>query len=91
MKKDVCQRWYVYILECSDRSLYTGYTNNVEKRVAKHQSGKGAKYTRGRRPVKLAAVWEYPSKSFAMRWEYMIKQMSRTDKLDMIAWQLENS
>lgn len=71
---------YVYILECCDGSYYTGYTNNLEKRLQKHQSGKGAKYTRGRTPVQLLFSEEYPTKSEALQEEYRIKQLSREQK-----------
>lgn len=78
------QFWYVYIVECSDRSLYTGYTNNLIKRLAKHNGGKGAKYTRTRRPVALYHYEIHPTKSAAMKREYAIKQMTRKEKLALI-------
>lgn len=74
----------VYILECNDGSLYTGYTNNLKKRIDTHQQGKGAKYTRGRTPVELVYVEHFESKTEAMKVEYQIKQLSRPDKLKMI-------
>jgi len=71
---------YVYVLECADGSLYTGYTTDVERRVAEHDAGEGAKYTRGRTPVDLVHVESFGSKSAAMSREYEIKQLSRTQK-----------
>lgn len=75
---------YVYILECSDATYYTGYTTNVMNRLKTHNLGKGAKYTRARRPCKLVYVKECDSKSLAMKLEYRIKQMSRKEKVDLI-------
>lgn len=75
---------YVYILKCIDSSLYTGYTNNLEKRIKTHNSGKGAKYTRCRLPVELVYYEMYETKNEAMKREYCIKQMSRFDKLKLI-------
>ncbi|MDO5715032.1 MAG: GIY-YIG nuclease family protein [Tissierellia bacterium] len=72
--------FYVYILECADTSLYTGYTVDIRKRVALHNKGKGAKYTRGRRPVKLVYSTSFPTKSQAMQAEYWIKQLSAQEK-----------
>ena len=75
---------YVYILRCGDGSLYTGWTNHLEERVAAHQAGRGAKYTRGRGPVELA-YWEcFSTREEAMRREYAIKRLSRADKLKLI-------
>lgn len=75
---------YIYILECSDGTFYTGYTNNVKKRVQVHNSGKGAKYTRGRRPVKLVYFEEYTTKQDALKREYEIKHLSRMEKIRLI-------
>lgn len=75
---------YVYILECSDATYYTGYTTNVKNRLKMHNLGKGAKYTCARRPCKLVYVKECDSKSSAMKLEYRIKQMSRKEKGDLI-------
>ena len=69
---------YTYILRCEDGTLYTGWTNNLEKRVADHNAGKGAKYTRTRRPVELVYVEEFPTKEEAMSREYAIKRLKRT-------------
>lgn len=78
-------RFYCYIIECSDKTLYTGYTNDLIKRLKVHNSGKGAKYTRARRPCKLVYYEECPTKSDAMKREYAIKQLSRKQKLELIA------
>lgn len=75
---------YTYILKCSDGSLYTGWTNNLEKRVADHNAGKGAKYTKGRRPVELAYYEAFETKEEAMKREYAIKRLSRTEKNALI-------
>jgi putative endonuclease len=71
---------HVYVLECADGSLYTGYTTDVERRVAEHDAGEGAKYTRGRTPVELVHVEEFDSKSAALRREHEIKSRSRAAK-----------
>jgi putative endonuclease len=71
---------YVYVLECADGTLYTGYTTDVERRVAEHNAGDGAKYTRGRTPVEAVHVEAFDTKSDAMSREYEIKQLSRAAK-----------
>ena len=70
---------YTYILKCKDGSLYTGWTNDLEQRVAAHNTGKGAKYTKARRPVELVYFEEFETKEQAMKREYAIKQMARKD------------
>ena len=75
---------YVYILECADSTLYTGWTTDIQKRLKAHNTGKGAKYTRSRRPVKLVYTETFESKSDALRREYQIKQLSRVQKLSLI-------
>jgi len=77
--------WFVYMLRCGDGSLYTGYTDDVARRLAVHQSGKGAKYTRSRLPVELVYQEELPDKSAALRREASIKHLSRKEKLELIA------
>lgn len=79
--------YYVYILKCCDETLYCGYTNDVEKRFETHQSGKGAKYTRGRLPLELVYSEEFETKSEAMKRECEIKKMSREMKLNLIKGQ----
>ena len=75
---------YVYILRCGDGSLYTGWTNHLEERVAAHQAGRGAKYTRGRGPVELVYWESFSNKSSALRREYAIKRLPRGQKLALI-------
>ena len=75
---------FVYIVRCSDNSLYTGYTNNIEARINKHNAGKGAKYTKRRRPVVLVYQEMYETKSEALRREYEIKTFTRQRKLKLI-------
>lgn len=74
----------VYILKCKDDTLYTGYTNNLQRRLQLHKSGKGAKYTRGRGPFKVVLVEEYSTKKQAMQREYKIKQLTRKEKINLI-------
>ena len=73
------------MLKCSDGTLYTGWTNDLEKRVEAHNSGKGAKYTKAHRPVELAYYEEFETKEQAMKREYAIKQLGRKEKQELIA------
>ncbi len=75
---------YTYILQCKDDTFYTGWTNNLEKRIKDHNDGKGAKYTKARRPVKLVYYETYETKKQAMKREYEIKQLSRKEKIVLI-------
>lgn len=75
---------YVYILECSDKTLYTGWTNNIDNRLRTHLSGRGAKYTRGRLPVKIVYCEKLDNKSEALKREYRIKRLTREDKIKLI-------
>ncbi|MGE4445489.1 MAG: GIY-YIG nuclease family protein [Synergistaceae bacterium] len=75
---------WVYILRCSDGSLYTGWTNDIEKRFASHNRGTGSKYTRGRRPVEIVFKEGFETKEEAMSREAEIKSLRRTDKLMII-------
>lgn len=72
--------YYVYILKCGDDTLYTGWTNDLDARLAAHQEGRGAKYTRGRRPLELIYTEELASKSEAAKRECQIKKMTRRQK-----------
>lgn len=81
--------WVVYILLCSDNTLYTGITNDINKRLLTHNSGKGAKYTRGRTPLELVYTLEMGDKSLALKEEYRIKQLTRVDKFKLIASWIE--
>lgn len=74
----------VYILKCKDGSLYTGYTNDLEQRLAMHEEGKGAKYTRGRGPFQVVFVEKFSTKEEAMQKEYEVKQLSRKEKFQLI-------
>ncbi|NQW02679.1 MAG: GIY-YIG nuclease family protein [Acidobacteria bacterium] len=76
---------YVYILRCADGTLYTGYTNDLKAREAAHNSGRGAKYTRGRRPVTLVYFERYRSVGKALAREYAVKQLTRAQKSALIA------
>ncbi|MUV89269.1 GIY-YIG nuclease family protein [Halapricum sp. CBA1109] len=75
---------FVYLLRCADDTLYTGYTTDPQRRVAEHDAGEGAKYTRGRTPVELVHVESFAEKSAAMSREYEIKQLSRAGKERLI-------
>jgi len=75
---------YTYIVKCADNTLYCGYTNNLEKRIADHNAGKGAKYTKPRLPVTLVYHEEFETKEEAMSREWHIKQLSRKAKLSLI-------
>ena len=75
---------YAYIVECADGTLYSGWTNDLEKRIAAHNAGQGAKYTRSRRPVTLRYYEEFENKSEALRRECALKKMSRAKKQALI-------
>jgi putative endonuclease len=76
---------YIYILECSDKTLYTGWTNNLDKRLETHQKGKASKYTRARLPVRLVYFETYEDKISAQKREYAIKQLTKAQKLKLIS------
>lgn len=75
---------YTYILKCKDDSPYTGWTNDLKKRITSHNAGKGAKYTKARRPVELVYYEEFQTREEAMKREYAIKQLSRKEKEALI-------
>ena len=75
---------YTYILECKDGTYYTGWTNNLDKRLKDHNDGKGAKYTKTRLPVSLISYEEFQTKEEAMRREYAIKHMTRSEKSKLV-------
>lgn len=79
-----CKYWIDYVIEYAAGSLYTGITTDLNRRLAEHNSGKGAKYTKTRRPVRLRASWSFPNRSSASKEEARIKKLSRTDKLLLI-------
>ena len=76
--------FYVYILQCTDGSFYTGYTKNLAERTKQHENGKGAKYTKSHKPQKIAYVEDLDSRSQAMKRERAIKKLSRQQKIDLI-------
>ncbi len=78
------KRNYTYMVKCSDGTLYTGWTTDLEHRVKAHNDGEGAKYTRSRRPVELVYYEEYTTKAEAMKREYSIKQLTRKQKEKLI-------
>lgn len=75
---------YTYILSCADGSLYTGWTNDLERRLAAHSAGKGGKYTRTHLPVRLVYWEEFPTRREAMAREWAIKHLTRREKLELI-------
>ena len=82
--------FYTYILECKDNTYYTGYTPDLERRIELHNSGKGAKYTRGRRPVTLVWYKECNDSRSAKQEEFRIKQLTRVkEKLLREAWNIK--
>lgn len=78
------QKWCVYILRCGDDTLYTGMTDDTERRLRAHNEGRGAKYTRGRGPVSLVYCEACESRSAALKREHAIKQLTRSKKLALI-------
>ena len=80
---------YVYILKCADGTLYTGWTDNPKRRLAAHNAGTAAKYTRSRRPVEIALLIQCENRSAALKKEAEIKKLSRTAKLRLIAQNAE--
>ena len=75
------KKWFFYVLSCCDKSLYTGVTTDVERRLKEHNAAKGAKYTRSRLPVILLYFREMPNRSIAQKKEYKFKKLSRDKKL----------
>ena len=84
MKKQKEEKNFTYILKCSDGTFYTGWTNDLKKRLKAHNEGKGAKYTKTRRPVALQYYEVFASREEAMRREWEIKQLSRTEKWKLL-------
>ncbi len=77
--------YWVYILRCNNNALYTGYTNDLQKRYQEHLDGKGAKYTRSFKPILIEVAWQVSDKSAALRIEAHIKKLSKQDKLHLIS------
>lgn len=84
MPKNPTETWFLYIVRCADGSLYTGIARDVQARIAAHDAGKGARYTRGRGPLTLCAVRRFRSKGAALSLEHAIKQLARSDKERLI-------
>jgi putative endonuclease len=80
MAESAAKSWCLYLLECEDGSLYCGITNDLPRRFAVHQAGKGAKYTRSRKPRRIAAMQAHPDRSSALRAEYALKQLDLAGK-----------
>lgn len=80
----VAKEFFVYIVECNDKTLYTGYTSDITRRLKEHNGGRGAKYTRGRGPVRLVYTERFETRATAMRRECEIKRLSRKDKLKLV-------
>jgi len=83
--------FYCYVLECADGTLYTGWTTHPERRLRDHNAGRGARYTRARRPLRLAYLERLPDRSAAMQRERVIKSLSRDRKLALIDSQEQSS
>lgn len=79
------EAWYLYVLECNDRSLYTGITTNLRRRLDTHNAGRGAAYTAARRPVRMVAAWRFPDRSAALKAETAFKKQTRSEKLRLVA------
>jgi len=91
-KLNIANMYFVYIVECADKTLYTGYTNDLEKRIKTHNEAKtGAKYTKARRPVALKYFEKLPTLSEALKREIEIKKLTRRQKLSIINLQLSNN
>ncbi|WP_026525196.1 MULTISPECIES: GIY-YIG nuclease family protein [unclassified Butyrivibrio] len=82
---------YTYLVECADGTLYCGWTNDLERRMADHNAGKGAKYTKPRLPVKLVYYEAFETKEEAMSREWHIKQLSRAEKMKLITTKNDNT
>ena len=85
MSADNTNRWILYIVECNDRTLYTGVTTDIQRRISEHNySKRGAKYTKTRRPVRLVYTEKHDTRSLAQKRECELKKMSRKKKLELI-------
>lgn len=83
-QNDLIHKNYVYIVRCKDNTLYTGWTNDLEKRINAHNNGQGAKYTKYRRPVELVYYEVFESKSEALKREIEIKKLRKYEKIELI-------
>ena len=77
-------KWYLYILECADQTLYTGITIDLQRRLAEHNAGTGSKYTRAKGPVRIVYSKDYPDRSSASKEEFRIKKLTKNQKLQLI-------
>ena len=84
MDASVAKSWCLYLLECEDGSLYCGITNDIGRRFAAHLAGKGARYTRARRPRRIVARLDYPDRASASRAEYALKQLDLAGKREFV-------
>ena len=84
------EKHYVYIIETERKTLYCGYTNNIAKRFEAHLKGKGAKYTKANKPVKIVYQKSFSTKSEALKEEYRIKKLTRNEKLELISGELDS-
>ncbi|TAM75777.1 GIY-YIG nuclease family protein [bacterium] len=89
MAEGAAERAYVYLLRCRDGSLYAGWTTDLIRRLRVHAAGRGARYTRSRLPVALAASWEVADRSEAMRLEARIKRLSRAKKIALCGYTVD--
>ncbi len=80
--------WFLYTLRCADGTLYVGVTTDLARRVGEHNAGRGARYTAGRRPVRLIAAWRFPDRGGAQRAEARFRRLSRARKLALIERQV---
>lgn len=83
--KEKINMYYTYMIRCEDNSIYTGITNNLEKRMNEHISKKGAKYTKSHNAIKVEIAWKSKDKSLACKLEYQIKRLTKTQKEDLIS------
>ncbi len=81
----LAKAWFLYVLRCADGTLYTGVTTDLARREDKHNAGKGARYTAGRRPVALVAAWRFPDRRSAQRAEARFRRLPRARKLALVA------
>lgn len=84
-KAKPAKKWFLYVLLCKDGTLYCGITNDLKRRITQHDAGKGARYTRGRGPVKLLRTWPQKNQSAALKAEFAFKRLTRRAKDTLLA------